>query len=82
MNRILVFNSDYLLPKFSKFLKFYFWDPKEKMDEPYSPESIEILDQLEEASVKSELPETGDEPKDKSVNLNYGELTVAAHFSK
>ena len=51
------------------------------MDEPYSPESIEILDQLEEASVKSELPETG-EPKDKSVNLNYGELTVAAHFSK
>ena len=52
------------------------------MDEAYSPESIEILDQLEEASVKSELPETGDEPKDKSVNLkNYGELTVASHFS-
>ena len=52
------------------------------MDEPYSPESIEILDQLEEASVKSELPETGDEPKDKSANLkNYGELTVASYFA-
>ena len=50
------------------------------MDEPYSPESVEILDQVEEASVKSEPPEpSSDEPKVKSVSLrNYGELTVAS----
>ena len=51
------------------------------MDSPYSPESVEVLDQVEEASVKSELPELIEEPKVKSVNLkNYGELTVASFF--
>ena len=51
------------------------------MAEPYSPGSIDMFDQVEEASVKSELPELIEEPKVKSVNLkNYGELTVASFF--
>ena len=43
------------------------------MDSPYSPESVEVLDQVEEASVKSEPPELVDEPKIKPVVLKkYG----------
>ena len=52
------------------------------MDSPYSPESVEILDQCDKSCAKSEPPESSDEPKVKSVNLkNYGELTVAS-FSR
>ena len=40
-----------------------------------SPENVEVLDQIEENSVKSEPPEAADELRPMSVNLN-GKLTL------